>query len=85
MKTCPKYINAIHKKKPIFHISQLSPTRHAYTYYIYNLPIGAKAAANAEFEIMINAVDENFIFVLLLLTVVVDILSSISLLLFLLH
>ena len=53
--------------------------------YIYNLPIGAKAAANAEFEIMINAVDENFIFVLLLLTVVFDILSSISLLLFLLH
>ena len=51
--------------------------------YIYNLPIGAKAAANAEFEIMINA-DENFIFVLLL-TVVFDILSSISLLLFLLH
>ena len=53
--------------------------------YIYNLPIGAKAAANAEFEIMINA-DENFIFVfVLLLTVVDDILSSNSLLLFLLH
>ena len=65
------------------HISIVTNTPRIYIYILYNLPIGAKAAANAEFEIMINA-DENFIFVLLL-TVVDDILSSKSLLLFLLH
>ena len=68
----------IPKQNPYFPI-------HIEPLYI-NLPIGAKAAAKAEFEIMINAVDENFIFVfVLLLTVVFDILSIISLLLFLLH
>ena len=68
------------------HISYVNVTNtpRIYICILYNLPIGAKAAANAEFEIMINA-DENFIFVFVLLTVVDDILSSKSLLLFLLH
>ena len=81
------YINdAIHKKKSIFpNISIVTITPRISNYIYINLPIGAKAAANAEFEIMINAVDENFIFVLLLTVVVDDILSSNSLLLFLLH
>lgn len=77
-------INAIHEKETHIPHVNVTNTPRIYICIYINLPIGAKAAANAEFEIMINAVDENFIFVLLL-TVVFDILSSISLLLFLLH
>ena len=78
-------INAIHEKETHIPHVNVTNTPRIYICIYINLPIGAKAAANAEFEIMINA-DENFIFVfVLLLTVVDDILSSNSLLLFLLH
>lgn len=77
-------INAIHEKETHIPHVNVTNTPRIYICIYINLPIGAKAAANAEFEIMINA-DENFIFVLLLTVVVDDILSSNSLLLFLLH